>query len=986
MLCDPSAPVSTFGAAIATYVRGTVVPVPAAFLIEALLAIGADLASTAAEMNPRAETAFASVIDRRIGGLLGGSGHSITGPIRVGSSREIHSLIVYRDRQMLALDVCAGLTPATIQARLDQGADVLRRVQPGGELRTPTRTLRLPDDAEIVRAQVIAGPHLGAMFRPSHPVIPLEDLEWILRSLQGSHDDLWYFVRDLAHPAGVQASFAWDLIDRWEVWRQQKSFYRGGTPLTFMMFTPHESVAEWTAGAAASPLERALYILGLPPVRDWPVVDLDDRGNAEIADLNTNQFHRVLPYAVPIVIASTDSAGPLEYAETLWDLAAAFAWKLSHMVDAFTAAARSSDLSGLQIVFAFQEAAEGTPLALESLSGTRLTIRWNSQLQAALAEDSFAVERLAGEVISQAMEASVRDALATAWEATPPGIRVDGYLVRQHARKLPDPLSPHGAIRSDAQRRLGEHLAAAGMEPGVREGLEATQFESRTVFPWLVSTFHATIAGLSGRELLEFALHQIERVHHQRLMLDKELGWQLGFPTRGQRTGIDRREPVGRLARTMAFIVEEILARPPEGEGRVDELAWIGIVSVAELCIESSLRSDALHHQLTRTSTQLTGSYEVNVISSDDPTDIDMRAYSRLRAQHTLPAGVPIATGQAADPGDHSEPRTMLEQMPELGPIDSAMRGSIGFGVDALTGVLNVAIQWETDQAQSATQASPDQVVDECVEFAVGACRDEYAAAVDWLTLRGDDLAAETIPHWETERRAKRVATSPFIASADDLWILPWSAEHTLRILATYLGDGRLPWPAAHLPNSANQALARYRQQQNREAEKDCVAALQSADLVVRPGVKPNKAGTIGIPRLSGEIDALCVDPGRSRIWVIEVKDSYTPYSAYQVRRLVNTFNEEGKYVDKLLTKVRDISGCTTSLATALKLPDPGRNWVVSGLMATRHLEPAAFTVNQRVPFCIIADVLEVVTRDDLPGPGLNGSSATNQVQTVNQK
>ena len=112
--CDPSHPVSTFQTAIATRIGGTVVPLPAGFLIEALPAIGAELAAVASKAAPIVEGEFVGTVGNRIGRLFQGSGHSIAGPIRVGSHGLIHSLITFNRRQILALNVAAGLTPAVI--------------------------------------------------------------------------------------------------------------------------------------------------------------------------------------------------------------------------------------------------------------------------------------------------------------------------------------------------------------------------------------------------------------------------------------------------------------------------------------------------------------------------------------------------------------------------------------------------------------------------------------------------------------------------------------------------------------------------------------------------------------------------------------------------------------------------------------------------------------------------------------------------------
>jgi hypothetical protein len=972
--CDPSAPVATFGTAIVTRSRGTVTVLPAAFLVEALPAIGTELAAIASGINSRANSLFSQVAGHRVARLLQGSAHSIAGPIQAGQGSTIHSLVFFNRRQILALDVASGLTPDVIQSRLDAGSRTLNRVRPASEVSTPGGDEQIPEDAEIVRAHVIAGPHLGVPFGLNHPALMLEDLEWILHTSHESPEDLWYFIRDLTQPSNVREMFAWDLIDRWEVWRPQKSFYRGGVPLTGMFFAPHAAAAEWENAVSAAPTERALHALGLPPLRDWPAV-LNNRRGTEIGDIRTDTMYQILPQPIPVAVAKTDPSAPHELNTTLWRLAESVVWKLNHSMDAFHEAAARSGLDALRIVFELQDRDSGPPLTVVNMADGVLSIGWDARLQAALAENSFAVEKLTGEVVTHAMTAAVRDQFVAAWDVAPPGIRVDGYTVRQRAQRLPEPLPPHTAVRSDVLRQLGEHLAATNHEPAVLQGADATRLESQTVFPWLVTTFHKTIHRLAEEELLTFALAQLECVHHQRLMLDKELSWQRGFPTRGATDGSERLGQVLRSIRIISFIVEEVLAHPPAGTAPVDDYAWTEALSIAELCIESCFRSDAIHQRLTHTAVEITSYFEIKVAHSDEPTDVDVDEYNRLRTVHTLPEGTPIATAQNEPPDDHDEPQPMVERMPALRPIDDAMRATLGFGIDAVTGALNVATQWDTDTDTSATLTTPDTVIEQCAEHAVGATRDEHAAALDWLTLRGDDLAHETIPHWETERRVKRVATSPFIASFTGLWVLPWTAEHTLRIFAAYLGDGRLPWPATTLPAKVNQALNQYRQKQNREAEKECIAILADGELVVRAAIKPQKARHYGIAKLSGEIDALCIDASRSRMWVIEVKDSYIPYSSYQIRRLVNTFSDEGKYVDQLLAKVGDIEASAPSLASTLNLPNPSREWTVMGLMATRHLEPAAFAVNPRVAFCVIADVLGVVCQDQLPTPGLHGAA-----------
>ena len=191
-----------------------------------------------------------------------------------------------------------------------------------------------------------------------------------------------------------------------------------------------------------------------------------------------------------------------------------------------------------------------------------------------------------------------------------------------------------------------------------------------------------------------------------------------------------------------------------------------------------------------------------------------------------------------------------------------------------------------------------------------------------------------------------------------------------LRIYGNYLGDGRLPWPDDSIPNTVTEAMDRYRQDRNLQLERDCAAALQQTDLIIRSNVKPHKARKIGIVGLPGEIDLLCLDADRPRIWVMEVKDKYTPYYHQQARRLFDDYHKEGGHVDKLLAKTEAVRNSTASLAQALGVDNPERSWDVVPLFVTRFPTPAAFAVNPRVPFCLLDDAVRVTTLDALPPPG----------------
>lgn len=976
--CDPLDPVSSFGSAIAVTVgHEQYVPVPAGVLVESLDAVGATLAKRARELDASVDDRWAQAVADRVGHALAGSGHSTAGPLRTSQGDTIHSASMYSRRQVLVIDVVTALDQGSLQEDLELSSDRLDGVMPGTELASPRGSITIEPDAEVVRLQVVAAPKAGgALFSKEHVIATLPDVLWCARTCAREPVDLWHFVRDLADPKGVGRTFMWDMIDAWEVWRHNgKTFYRGGIPITMLMFSPHAAAAEWQAAADSAPAEVALHELGLAPLAAWPMVD-DLADVVHVGDLTQDRVFRLVPGKVPVAIASTDPSSS-ESSGTVWSFADGIAWKLEHAYAAFIEAADASGVQALRISFSQGEGEDigHQPIWLAKLGDRAITLGWDPGLQDALFEDSLAIESLAGRLIAERFRAGdVRDAFIAAWDAAPPGIRVDGVAVEQRARDLPDPIEPHDAQRSAAQQRLGEHLLGSGVEPGSHEGPRATELESSLIYPWLIEELHRSLDGYDSQRLVEMAMTELERANFKRWSYNQRLAWQRGFPVHADPDDDDwqdRREGITTRVRCISLILEEVLARPSKGHSSPDRALWQEALAIAELCLESGMRSESVHLDLSRTSVTVTDSFEVNVDWSNEPTDVDLRGYWKLRGIATLPEAVPIGASDAHEPeAEPEEPKPLLDLMPELDGIDSALKDTVGFGLDALAGVLNVARQWEVTDAAPLGATTRSDFVDEAAELAVGATADEYEHALDWLTLRGTDLAADAREHWETERRAVRVTTRPFIECDDSLYVLPWSAEMTLKIVANYLSDGRLPWPGRTLPEKVTQALNRYRQRRNRQLELDCVDALGNGQLVVRGGIKPEKASKYEIDQLSGEIDAVCVDPLRSRIWVIEAKDPYTPFSPRQVRRLIQDFHQVGGYLDKLAAKVVDIERNASALARSLDVVDPDRSWEAIGLVVTRHPDPAAFAISARAPFCTLDDLLSVVDQDSAPHLG----------------
>ena len=256
----------------------------------------------------------------------------------------------------------------------------------------------------------------------------------------------------------------------------------------------------------------------------------------------------------------------------------------------------------------------------------------------------------------------------------------------------------------------------------------------------------------------------------------------------GDSDTLTTRDEISLTNRVVSFIVEEVLAHPPSGTAQVKESDWIDVMSIADLCIESCFRSDSLHQRLTSSSVELTDLYEIRTLPDADQTDVDLDAYNTYRRQSTLPNAIPIThRDRSAEEATAVTKASILQKKPELKAIDQEMRDELGFGIESIVNILNVAIEWDATKESPAVLGSTPSILDRCVQLAGEGCRSEAAAALEWMLLRGSDLSGDVIPLWETERREKRLATSPFVVVPEGVYVLPWTAESSLRILATYL-------------------------------------------------------------------------------------------------------------------------------------------------------------------------------------------------------
>ena len=984
---NPTGGAACFGAMIAVQGRRErFVPLPAGLLIDSLSEMGGVLAEKACQLDPDLERLWQYKMERGVAYMLAGSGHRVVRPAKSSEDGPAHWVVIYSPSQVIVVDVVAALRPSSLMERMEMGIESLDRIAAGANLIADVE-LPIPPHATVMTVQIIAHPEMAiALPLGNHAATNLRGFRWIVQTAARDPIDLWYFLSGLAKLRSGSELFSTDMFDAWEIWRAWgKSFDIGSLPLAGMLILPDGGESTWEAAAEAASAERALMTLGLPQLSAWPIFDNTGDsvylGDRNLGYRNRGHFCQVLPWGVPVVISMVDSRDRSAESETLWAFAEGIVWKLKHMKESFHAAADLCGLKALQIGFIREEKRSLVPLRIAERVDSYIALGWNTGLLQALQDDSQAIEAFTGRLLSEAFGSpAAKQAFVSGWDQAPPGVRRDPLPFSANVQLLPQPETSHPSQIGATRQRLGEHLMALSVNSGTYEGERAKRLETDVIYPWALQELHQTIKPYSAEGLLLLALSQLERTNCQKLLNRERIAHQRGFPVRHTPdTGPpeDESTEIPLLAKAIALILEETLARPPEGNVPPDLLLWNETLSIAQVAFASCLRSELLHYDLKRTGIVIDERFQIHIDEPNEPTIIDGASYEKQRATAILPEPIPINTSGASNtevvPHDS---RPIRDMRPELAEIDDGLQDDLGFGLDALTGVLVVASDWKVTPEKPFAVTTLEDFAEVAVDRIPGATLEECRQAIEWLTLRAEDLRADIQEYWETERRVARVDTRPFVERDQSLYVLPWTSASALRVLLSYLEDGRLPWPrpassgkaqaeGKYLGKGVTRALDKYRQERNDQLEKDCFDVLSDTSLVTRKNIKPHKARRIlGIDSLSGEIDLLAVDSTRSQIWVIEVKDPHISLSVRQTRKAFDRFHDSDGHVGKLLGKVDDIKRTAPTVTRTLKVEQSDRDWNVQGLMVTRSVHVAAFAVSSWIPFCTIGELKESVLED----------------------
>ena len=155
--------------------------------------------------------------------------------------------------------------------------------------------------------------------------------------------------------------------------------------------------------------------------------------------------------------------------------------------------------------------------------------------------------------------------------------------------------------------------------------------------------------------------------------------------------------------------------------------------------------------------------------------------------------------------------------------------------------------------------------------------------------------------------------------------------------------------------------LAGYRLDRNRETRGRGIGGLAGRKRLWCDWQREEGQGA-GSGFLPRELDVVCLDESRRRIWVIEVKDLAIAWSPGQIRRAIDKFNGPGGFSEKMADNLAHLSKHSVAVAAALGAEAPDGPWELNGLFVTRRVEPGAFAEHNNVGFCTPDALVETIS------------------------
>ena len=337
-----------------------------------------------------------------------------------------------------------------------------------------------------------------------------------------------------------------------------------------------------------------------------------------------------------------------------------------------------------------------------------------------IGSDDAAAEATVGEVLAEGSEALAaanfcefdRAAFIRAWTSAPPSLLSTAIHVPVGNNEGSKPTVISDALVSLARRELAQRLKAAGVQPARYDVSAATRLESDRIAPILRAMLSEAISRFDCESLFAVALRELERSLSAKWFQEQERRHNEGFPVLAY-DPVERELSEGhesqKLTQVVTLLAEESLATANSG-GRdsITRLEWMRLLAVAELLMESYIRSESNHYGLVSAVTVIDSMFGVEQETVTDSSPFDQRAFAEARARFKIAsAATPSLTAGISD-----QHKAIVTR------ISDALFDTVGFHLETLATVLKIGQTWAVDPGEEIAEITIDEFRARCTDIA----------------------------------------------------------------------------------------------------------------------------------------------------------------------------------------------------------------------------------------------------------------------------
>lgn len=273
------------------------------------------------------------------------------------------------------------------------------------------------------------------------------------------------------------------------------------------------------------------------------------------------------------------------------------------------------------------------------------------------------------------------------------------------------------------------------------------------------------------------------------------------------------------------------------------------------------------------------------------------------------------------------------------GAADAAMRNEYGCSLRTFMRTMSALATHPLPAHKRIVVAKETNLADEVMKAFPVPDITEVRRAIAVLTADRNDIR-ENLRAWQQREREARLVTTPLFdpERPGRLVIVPALVLLALKVHIEYLLAGTWPRPegSREYMTPFRQAIKDIESHFNLGFEREVAARFDRLGFTTRTQVKALPGVAI-----KGDIDVLAVNPQRSQVWIVEVKDPITPNSPGQFSSQARNFKE---WSLKHLARVAAIDSAAGKVAVAqlFQLPN-AEALIVRSIIVTRNPSPISF-------------------------------------------